>query len=123
MPNMSAHYKEGTGRSCQQNDNITIEQYYRIDLFNAIIDFQLLELDNRFTEQTIRLLVLSSALNLVDGFKSLKIDNICSLTSEFYPGDFTQVEIGNLRRQLKLYKYDVFHNSKFQNLTSLSELG
>ena len=95
---MSAHYKEGTSHSCQQNDNITIEQYYRIDLFNAIIDFQLLELDNRFTEQTTRLLVLSSALNPIDGFKSLKIDNICSLTSEFYPGDFTQVEICNLRR-------------------------
>ena len=95
---MSAHYKEGTSHSCQQNDNITIEQYYRIGLFNAIIDFQLLELDNRFTEQTTRLLVLSSALNPVDGFKSLKIDNICSLTSEFHPGDFTQVEFGNLRR-------------------------
>ena len=30
--------------------------------------------------------------------------------------------MGNLRRQLKLYEHDVFHNSKFQNLTSLSEL-
>uniref|UniRef100_A0A2N9FSG3 HAT C-terminal dimerisation domain-containing protein n=1 Tax=Fagus sylvatica TaxID=28930 RepID=A0A2N9FSG3_FAGSY len=78
--------------------------------------------DNRFTERTTRLLVLSSALNPVDGFKSFKIDDICSLASEFYPGDFTQVEMGNLRRQLKLYEYDVFHNSKFQNLTSLSEL-
>jgi hypothetical protein len=122
MPDMSAHYKEGIGRSCQQNDNITIEHYYRIDLFNAIIDFQLLKLDNRFTERTTRLFVLSSALNPVDGFKSFKIDDICSLASEFYPGDFTQVEIGNLRRQLKLYEHDVFHNSKFQNLTSLSEL-
>ena len=122
MLDMSAHYKEGTGRSCQQNDNITIEHYYHIDLFNAIIDFQLLELDNRFTERTTRLLVLSSALNLVDGFKSFKIDDICSLAIEFYPGDFTQVEMGNLRRQLKLYEYDVFYNSKFQNLTFLSEL-
>ena len=122
MPDMSAHYKEGTGRSCQQNDNITIEHCYRIDLFNTIVDFQLLELDNRFTERTTRLLVLSSALNPVDGFKAFKIDDICSLASEFYLRDFTQVEMGNLRRQLKLYEYDVFHNSKFQNLTSLSEL-
>jgi hypothetical protein len=94
MPDMSAHYKEGTGHSCQQNDNITIENYYRIDLFNAIIYFQLLELVNRFTEWTTRLLVLCSALNPVDGFKSFKIDDICSLASEFYPGDFTQVENG-----------------------------
>ena len=89
MPNISTHYKKGTGRSCQQNDNITIKYYYRIDLFNAIVDFQLLELDNRFTERTTRLLVLSSTLNPVDGFKSFKIDDICSIVSEFYPGDFT----------------------------------
>ena len=89
MLDMSAHYKEGIGRSCQQNDKITIEHYNCIDLFNVIVDFQLLELDNRFTERTTRLLVLSSALNSVDGFKSFKIDDICSIVSEFYPGDFT----------------------------------
>ena len=82
----------------------------------------MLELDNRFTKRTTRLLVLSSTLNPVDGFKSFKVDDICSLASEFYSGDFTQVEMGNLRRQLKLYEYDVFHNSKFQNWTSLFEL-
>ena len=98
MPDISAHYKEGTGRSCQQNDNITIEHYYHIDLFNAIIDFQLLELDNRFTKRITRLLVFSSTLNLVDGFKSFKVDDICNLASEFYPRDFTQVEMGNLKR-------------------------
>ena len=65
---MSAHYKEGTGRSCQQNDNIT---------------------DNRFTEWTTRLLMLGFALNPIDEFKSFKINDICSLASEFYPGDFT----------------------------------
>ena len=81
-----------------------------------------MELDNRFTERTTRLFVLSLALNPVDGFKSFKIDNICSLASEFYIGDFTQVEMGNLRRTLQLYEYDVLHNSKFQNMTSLSEL-
>uniref|UniRef100_A0A2N9IKX4 CCHC-type domain-containing protein n=1 Tax=Fagus sylvatica TaxID=28930 RepID=A0A2N9IKX4_FAGSY len=53
--------------------------------------------DNRFTEQTTRLLVLSSALNPVDGFKSFKIDDICSLASEFYLRDFTQVEMDWLK--------------------------
>ena len=33
-----------------------------------------------------------------------------------------KLKMDNLRRQLKLYEYDVFHNPKFQNLTSLSEL-
>ncbi len=119
---MSAHYKEGTSRSCQQNDNITIEHYYRIDLFNAIIDFQLLKLDNRFTERTMELFVLSSALNPIDGFKSFNIDDICSLASKFYPVDFTQVEMGKLRRQLQLNEYDVLCHPNFQNMSSFSEL-
>jgi hypothetical protein len=122
MSDMSAHYKEGIGRSCQQNDNITIEHYYRIDLFNAVIDFQLLELDNRFTERTMELLVLSSALNPIDGFKSFNIDDICSLASKFYPADFTQVEMGKLRRQLQLNEYDVLCHPNFQNMSSFSEL-
>jgi hypothetical protein len=75
-----------------------------------------LELDNRFIKRTTRLLVLSSALNPIDGFKSFKIDDICSLASEFYPGDFTQVEMGNLRRELQLYEYDVLRNSKVATL-------
>ena len=37
MSDMSAHYKEGSSCSCQQNDNFTVKHYYRIDLFNAII--------------------------------------------------------------------------------------
>ncbi|XP_030479467.1 uncharacterized protein LOC115696720 [Cannabis sativa] len=39
----NAHYTAKRGRSLGQQDAITVEHYYRVDLFNAVIDFQLQE--------------------------------------------------------------------------------
>ncbi|KAH9779331.1 TTF-type domain-containing protein [Citrus sinensis] len=49
MPGMKARHMKGRGRSCQQNDYITVEHYYHYNIFNVVIDFQLMELNNRFT--------------------------------------------------------------------------
>ncbi|XP_057492457.1 uncharacterized protein LOC130778066 [Actinidia eriantha] len=113
MPMMDARYKEFTGRSCQQRDHITMEHHYRVDIFNAVIDFQLGELNNRFNEGTMELLILSSALEPKDGFKSLDIYKICTLADKFYPGDFTNQEMHYLRCQLEYYKLDVPQHEKF----------
>ncbi|KAH9659990.1 TTF-type domain-containing protein [Citrus sinensis] len=91
-----------------QNDYITVEHYYHYDIFNTVIDFQLMELNNRFTEQTLELLTLSSALNPIDAFKSFKIEDICSLAERFI-----------LKISLRL---NIHSLQEFQNITSLSEL-
>ncbi|XVF86823.1 hypothetical protein PTKIN_Ptkin18bG0073400 [Pterospermum kingtungense] len=122
MPNMSARYIEGTTRSCQQKNHITVEHYYRINIFNVVIDFYLMELNSRFTKQTKELLTLSLALSLIDGFKSFKIDDICTLAQKFYAQDFTQTELDALRRQLEHYEYAIVHHSELQTMGSLSEL-
>ncbi|XP_057515035.1 uncharacterized protein LOC130796692 [Actinidia eriantha] len=122
MPMMDAHYKEVTGRSCQQRDHITMDHHYRVDIFNAVIDFQLGELNNRFSEGAMELLILSSALEPKDGFKSLDIDKICTLAEKFYPSDFTNQEMHYLRCQLEHYKLDVPQHEKFQNMSTISEL-
>ena len=89
MPNISARYMEGTRRFCQQKNDITVEHYYRINIFNVVIDPHLMELNSRFTEQIMKLPTISSALNLIDGFRSFKIDDICTLAQKFYAQDFT----------------------------------
>ena len=81
-----------------------------------------MELNSRFSEQTVELLTLSSALDPVDGFKSFDIDNICSLAEKFYPHDFTPNEVLALRRELEHYQIDVLSHPRFQNMASLSEL-
>ncbi|ESR42238.1 hypothetical protein CICLE_v10013343mg, partial [Citrus x clementina] len=69
-----------------------VEHHYHFNVINVVIDFQLMELNSRFSEQTVELLTLSSALDPVDGFKSFDIDNIFSLAEKFYPHDFTPNE-------------------------------
>ncbi|KAL5758514.1 hypothetical protein ACOSP7_021125 [Xanthoceras sorbifolium] len=122
MPNMNARHMVGTKRSCQQKDNITVEHYFHFNIFNAVIDFQLMELNSRFPEQTIELLTLSMTLSPVDGFKSFDIDDICTLAMKFYSQDFDKNDIEDMRRQLNHYRFDVLCSPGFQNFTSLSEL-
>ena len=39
IPHMNASYKKAIGRSCQQQDSVTIYSHYHYDIFNSIIDF------------------------------------------------------------------------------------
>ncbi|KAL6273682.1 hypothetical protein ACE6H2_024374 [Prunus campanulata] len=120
MPHMNAQYKVGTRRSCQQKDNIMVEHHYHFDIFNDAIDFQLAELNSRFSEGEMELLVLSSALDPSDSFKSFNIDKIFILAKRFYPQDFTPQELHILGCELKLYEAYVPHHPVLQNVSTLS---
>ncbi|XVF78762.1 hypothetical protein PTKIN_Ptkin14bG0162000 [Pterospermum kingtungense] len=104
------------------NNVITVEQHYHVDVFNVVPDFQLMELGSRFPDQTLELLSLSSSLDSTNHFESFNIDDICNLAQRFYPLDFTEKELGTLKRQLQHFKYDILVHPNFQNLSSLSEL-
>ncbi|XP_034897677.1 uncharacterized protein [Populus alba] len=90
IPHMNASYKKATGRSCQQQGSVTVYQHYHYDIFNSTIDFQLEELNSRFSDEIVELLVLSSALEPKDNFKSFKVDAIYKLAEKFYPEDFNE---------------------------------
>ncbi|KAK2633924.1 hypothetical protein Ddye_028716 [Dipteronia dyeriana] len=49
------------------------------DIFYAAIDSQLQELNNRFNEQTIELIILSTTLEPREGYEYFRIDDICKL--------------------------------------------
>ncbi|XP_062162038.1 uncharacterized protein LOC133869083 [Alnus glutinosa] len=124
VPDMNARYTRARDRSCRQNEEsfMTMEHHFRIDVFIAAIDFQLQELDNRFSEHAVELLRLSATLSPQDAYKSFKIDDICSLVEKFYRQDFIEQEKIILRFQLDHYKLDVPKHSDFQNMPTLSEL-
>jgi hypothetical protein len=90
IPHMNASYKKATSRSCQQQGSVTVYQHYHYDIFNSTIDFQLEELNSRFSDETVELLVLSSTLEPKDNFKSFKVDAIYKLAKKFYPEDFNK---------------------------------
>jgi hypothetical protein len=124
VPDMNACYTRARGRFRRQDEEslITMEHHFRIDIFTAAIDFQLQELDSRFNEHAMELLILSVALSPKDAYKSFKIDDICNLVEKFYPEDFTEQEKISLRFQLHHYQFDVPKHSDFQNMSTLSEL-
>uniref|UniRef100_A0A0A9GHJ6 Uncharacterized protein n=1 Tax=Arundo donax TaxID=35708 RepID=A0A0A9GHJ6_ARUDO len=103
-------------------DETTVEHHYRYDIFTVAVDQQAQELNSRFSEQATELLILCNSLDPKDSFSSLKIDDVCTLASKFYPADFSEQEITNLRCQLRHYELDVPTNPKFQNLTSVADL-
>jgi hypothetical protein len=68
------------------------------------------------------LLVLSSALEPKDNFKSFKANAIYKLAEKYYPEDFNEQEMYYLRSQLEHYQIDVIHHKSFQNMSTISEL-
>ena len=99
-----------------------MENHFRVDVFTATLDSHLQELNNRFREDMVELLILSSALDPNDDYRSFNIDNICKLAIKFYPQDFTEQEKLHLNFQLQHYELDIHHNLELQNVPTISQL-
>ncbi|XP_028085167.1 uncharacterized protein LOC114286243 [Camellia sinensis] len=122
IPDMSARYTSGRSRAWHQRDHITIEHHFRVDIFTIICDSQLQELNNRFKEDVMGLLILSSTLDPRNDYSSFKVEDICKLANQFYPNDFTEQEKIHLKFQLQNYEIDILKHPKFQQLLTISEL-
>ncbi|XP_025680241.1 uncharacterized protein [Arachis hypogaea] len=68
IPDMGASFSDII-RSRRKKDVVTVEHHYRVDIFTSVIDFQLKELNSRFSEQATKLLILSTSLDPKDAFK------------------------------------------------------
>jgi hypothetical protein len=122
IPDMDARYTAGRGRVRHQQYPITMEHHYRVDVFTAVVDSQLQELNRRFNERTMQLLILSSALDPMNGYMSFKIDDICYLVNQFYPQDFNNQEKIHLKFQLQHYERDVPHHPYLKEMKTIDEL-
>ncbi|VVA33849.1 Hypothetical predicted protein, partial [Prunus dulcis] len=107
VPDMSSRYMMGTRRSCQQKDFITVEHYYRIDVFN---------------DQTVELLILSSALDPRNSFKSFNIGHLCKPAEKFYHADFSPSDLKGLEIELRYFQNDMHCLPCFKDLTTLPQL-
>jgi hypothetical protein len=52
------HLTTRYNRSCKEENQVTLEHYFRVEIFFTIIDKQLQELNSRFSEQSMKLLTL-----------------------------------------------------------------
>ena len=63
--------------SRMNKSTLSMEHHFRIEIFIATVDQELHELNNRFSEQTTKLLILSGSLSPKGGYRSFKVDDIC----------------------------------------------
>ena len=91
VPDMDTCFSS-VGRSRRKTKSVTVEHHYRVDIFTAIIDQQLQELNNKFNEQAIKLLKLSTILDPINSYKLFNVEDICLLVDKFYPEDFSDQE-------------------------------
>ncbi|XP_025692337.1 uncharacterized protein [Arachis hypogaea] len=120
--NMNALHIPRRGRTRKIVDQISVEHHYRVNLFLAVIDTQLQELNGRFNDNMVELLTLSSTLDLRDNYKFFSVNKVCELVEQFYPGDFSDQEKFHIRMQAQHYKLDVPNHVELTNLCTISEL-
>lgn len=109
------------GRPRRDDVHITNEHHYRVEIFYAIIDSQLNELDDRFPEQSSELLKRVALLNPP---RLRGLDDVSEVLhlAEMYPSDFSHYEISVLETQLKNVIADLRSNPLLLESTSLTDL-
>ena len=102
-------------RNAQQMTNL---HHYQVELFYTLIDMQLQELNNRFTEVNMELLLCVACLNPNDSFCAFDKQKLVRL-AEFYPSDFSKVDLVILGNQLDNYIVDMRSDDRFSKLKIL----
>ncbi|XP_057448051.1 uncharacterized protein LOC130739690 [Lotus japonicus] len=119
VTDMKAPYFMGNGRHKKQDEDM--EHNYRIYVFYSTIDLQLSELNRRFNVEAMELLILSSALDPKENFKSFGNEKICKLVEKFYADDFFELEKRNLSFQLRHYHSNISRDPNLGKISSFSE--
>ncbi|KAI0492627.1 hypothetical protein KFK09_026903 [Dendrobium nobile] len=120
VPNMNETYKTRR-RPVRGGEDKTNLHHYRVDLFYTVVDMQLQELNNRFSESSAELLLCMSCLNPSDSFRAYDERKLICL-AQLYPSDFSTIEVIALKNQLATYIIDMRTSEEFSSLRSIADL-
>ncbi|GKE36709.1 zinc finger MYM-type protein 1-like protein [Tanacetum coccineum] len=115
MVNMAEFYLRG------RRDKITNQHHFVVDIFNTIMDTQIQEFGDRFSQGSTDLLDCMAALSPHDSFSEFSVSKLVKL-SEMYPRDFTYKERLSLPMELGVYYHIVRNDDDFANLDSIVKL-
>ncbi|GJZ29862.1 zinc finger MYM-type protein 1-like protein [Tanacetum coccineum] len=115
MVNMAEFYLRG------RRDKITNQHHFMVDIFNTIMDMQIQEFGDRFSQGSTDLLDSMAALSPHDSFSEFSVSKLVKL-SEMYPRDFTYKERLSLPMELGVYYHIVRNDDDFANLDSIAKL-
>ncbi|XP_042041214.1 zinc finger MYM-type protein 1-like [Salvia splendens] len=109
------------GRPQRKGEVLTNLNYFRFELFNSIIDWQLQELNNRFNEVNTHLLLCVACLSPKDSFAAFDKSKLIEL-ARCYPSEFTEIDLRLLGKQLETYIRDLSSHKEFSSLKSIGDL-
>ncbi|KAF8396512.1 hypothetical protein HHK36_018135 [Tetracentron sinense] len=109
------------GRSRHNAEDITNLHRYRAEFFYTTIDMQLQELNDRFNEANTELLLCMACLDPSDSFCTFDKQKLIRL-AEFYPVEFSAIDLMALDNQLQTYIMDMRSNSEFSDVKGISGL-
>ena len=92
-----------------------------MEFFYVILDLHLQELNNRFSESGMELLICMACLSPNNSFSAFDKEKLLRL-AQFYPYDFSPVELVVLENQLSTYILDMQSNGEFSMLNGISAL-
>ncbi|XP_024962893.1 uncharacterized protein LOC112503058 [Cynara cardunculus var. scolymus] len=104
-----------------QKTNITNRHYYKFDIFNTVVDMQIQEFGDRFSELSIELLKNIAALSPCDSFSQFNVSDLLKL-SKLYSQDFSHMERIVLEKQLNMNYLIVRQDERFTDLSGIVEL-
>ncbi|XP_008449194.1 uncharacterized protein LOC103491145 [Cucumis melo] len=90
------------------------------EALNNVIDMQLQELNNHFTEKSTELLLCVACLNPSNSFTTFDKQKLICI-AQFYPRDFSTMELLIFEDQLQNYIIDVCSDNMFVGLTSIGD--
>ncbi|XP_057997745.1 uncharacterized protein LOC131176686 [Hevea brasiliensis] len=108
------------GVSCKCYDILQESQVIRV-LEALENDLQLQELNNHSNEVNTELLLCVACLSQNDSFSAFDKEKLLRFT-QFYPIEFSIVQLVALDNQLETYILDIKSNAKFSNLIGISNL-
>ena len=114
---MSAKYT----RNRRQNTDIDNQHHYKVDIFSVVLDMQLQEFRDRFSESSTNLLTYMAAVSHCFSFSQFDKSKLIKL-SVLYPNDFTEVEMRVLEKQLDFFIDVVKEDERFSNLSGITDL-
>ena len=117
--NMDEVYVSPNGR--RRRVSVTNRHFFEVECFNTVVDMQIQEFSERFSEASTELLALMACLNPCDSFAQFDASKLVRL-SELYPKDFNSVERMELESQLNLYYANVKEDNSFLNLNGITDL-
>ncbi|XP_057464445.1 uncharacterized protein LOC130754290 [Actinidia eriantha] len=120
VPDMNDMFITRGRRRCKAQE-MTNLHHYRVELLYTIIDMQMQELNARFTESNIELLLCVACLSPSDSFSSFDKKKMVRL-AELYPKEFSSVELLVLHDQLDTYIVDMRSSNDFSRLNGISDL-